>query len=211
MNPGPAQVLASRSTQPVPTAMTDADDPTRRLDAAMERYVDGDLAAFDELYAGLEVKLFGFLVSMVKERARAEDLLQLVFMKLHTARGAWVRGARVTPYLFAIARNAALDELRSPTRKRTVVTEPAEMPELPSVPEDEPLDDEVARRLRAAIDKLPPKYREAIVLTKQMDMTARQAGLVVGASETAMKLRVHRGYKLLRAELGGVWPGGTAA
>lgn len=190
--------------------MTDAAAPGRRLDAAMERYVDGDLAAFDELYAGLAAKLFGFLASMVKDRARAEDLLQLAFMKLHAARGAWVRGARVTPYLFAIARNAALDELRSPARKRTVVTEPAQMPEPPTVAEDEPVDDEMARRLQAAVDRLPPKYREAIVLTKQMDMTAREAGLVAGASEAAMKLRVHRGYKLLRAELADVRAGGTA-
>ena len=147
----------------------------------------------------------------MKDRARAEDLLQLVFMKLHAARGSWVRGARVMPYVFAIARNAALDELRSPTRRRTVVTEPAEMPEPPAVPVDEPLDDEIAQRVQAAIDRLPPRYREAMVLTKQMDMTAREAGLVVGASETAVKLRVHRGYKLLRAELAGVWSGGTGS
>lgn len=191
--------------------MTDADEPNRRLDAAMERYVDGDLTAFDELYSGLAPRLFGFLVSLVKDRHRAEDLLQLAFMKLHGARGAWVRGARVTPYVFAIARNAALDELRSPTRRRTVVTEPAEMPEPTAVAADEPLDGDVARRLEVAIDRLPPKYREAIVLTKQMDLTAREAGLVVGASESAIKLRVHRGYKLLRAELADVGPGGTAS
>ncbi len=202
-------MLASRGRARDAFPMTDTDDPSRRLDAAMERYVDGDLAAFDELYAGLSARLFGFVLTFVKDRARAEDLLQLVFMKLHAARGAWVRGARVTPYVFAIARNAAFDELRSPSRRRTVVTEPAEMPEPPAVPVDEPPDDEVAQRLQAAIDRLPPRYREAIVLTKQMDMTAREAGLVVGASETAVKLRVHRGYKLLRAELAGMWSGGT--
>lgn len=135
MTASSAEAIASQRPEAAPTQMTDADDPNRHLDRAMERYVDGDLTAFDQLYAGLERKLFGFLFSFVRDRTRAEDLLQVVFMKVHAARGAWLRGGRITPYVFAIARNAALDQL-------------------------------------------PSKYREAIALTKQMGMTAREAELV---------------------------------
>ena len=111
-------------------------------------------------------------------------------------------GARVLPYVLAIARNAAYDELRSAEHRRVRLTPHGEVPEPEEFQEAEaPPEDDRTDALRQALSRLPFNYREALRLTKELEMTAKEAGVVVGATETAMKLRVHRAYKRLRQEL----------
>jgi RNA polymerase sigma-70 factor (ECF subfamily) len=192
-------VYASSFRAPARAAAPGADDAWARLDQAMERYVDGDTAAFDELYKGVAPRIYRYLVVLAGAE-RAQDLLQTTFMRLHAARDGWIRGARVKPYVYAIARHAAFDELRKRARCRVFLTPTGELESSAECPGEEK-DEHPTARIDEALRSLPPRYREAIVLTKYQDLSHREAGLVVGASETAMKLRAHRGYELLRARL----------
>src|SRR5258708_33742446 len=101
-----------------------------RMNAAMERYACGDLAAFPELYAGMLPKLFRYLNAIVTASTSTEDLIQLTFMKLHRARAKWRTGSRVEPYLFMIARNAAIECRRTYARERARVTDSGDLPEV---------------------------------------------------------------------------------
>jgi DNA-directed RNA polymerase specialized sigma24 family protein len=92
------------------------------MDQLMERYVDGDLSAFDGLYALAAPRVYRMLLQLAPSRADADDLLQVTFVKLHNARSGWVRGGRVLPYLLAIARNAARDSRRSFAAKKILLT-----------------------------------------------------------------------------------------
>jgi RNA polymerase sigma-70 factor (ECF subfamily) len=65
----------------------------------MERYCAGDAAAFSELYRHVAPRMLGYLVSLIGELAAAEDLLQVTFLKLHEARGVYVRGADPLPWM----------------------------------------------------------------------------------------------------------------
>ena len=177
-------------------------DLGRRLDAAMERYVDGDVAAFDELYAGLASRIYGYLVQLINDRSRADDLLQVTFLRLHAARGAWARGARVLPWVVTIARNAAYDELRARGKARVALTQTGAVPDIASPVEEDGPEASLVEALQRAMDRLPERYREALQLTKQLDLSIKEAAAVVGTTETAMKLRVHRAYKQLRTDLG---------
>ena len=85
----------------------------------MARYVDGDAAAFRELYAAIAPRLLGYLMKMAKSRALADDLLQQTFLKVHRARSAYVRGADPVPWIYAIAHRTFVDEVRK--KKRAVV------------------------------------------------------------------------------------------
>ena len=76
------------------------------LDEAMDRYAQGETAAFAILYAGLELKLRRFLLRLAGGQALAEDLLQETFMRIHRTRGSFEPGARVVTWTYAIARNA---------------------------------------------------------------------------------------------------------
>jgi len=63
-------------------------------------------------------RLFGFVKQLVGDRALAEDILQETLLKLHEARGFYVRGADPVPWMFTIARHTAFDELRKKKRAR---------------------------------------------------------------------------------------------
>jgi RNA polymerase sigma-70 factor (ECF subfamily) len=165
----------------------------------MERYVDGDANAFDGLYRKLSPTLMGYLLRLTRNRARAEDLLQITFSKVHRARGSYLRGAPVLPWAIAIARRSFLDERRAAAARNEDLSAdgslPEPRPETPAVPT------EMSDALEMALQRLPESYREAIELTKITGLTIQEAATVLGATETAVKLRVHRGYNQLRKEL----------
>jgi RNA polymerase sigma-70 factor (ECF subfamily) len=66
----------------------------------MERYCEGDQAAFTALYALVAPRLLAYLVGLVQDRAAAEDLLQQTFIKLHHFRDQYVRAADPLPWLY---------------------------------------------------------------------------------------------------------------
>jgi len=164
----------------------------------MEAYVDGDQEAFELLYDRIAARLYGYLMRLTKHSERAEDLLQVTFAKVHRARTSYLRGAPLLPWVFAIARRAFLDERRRAKSRREELSADGSLPE-PAPPEQLPTG--VSEALEAALAKLPENYREAIVLTKITGLSVAEAAHVLGTTATAVKLRVHRGYKELRSSL----------
>jgi len=179
----------------------------------MERYSDGDAGAFRELYALVAPRLFGYLLHMARDRAIAEDLLQQTFLKVHRARGAYVRGADPLPWIYAIAHRTFLDEARRQKRAIARVDKEGEVPEVAAVQDGRSQveaetaaprhDPELARRALDALESLPPQQREAVVLTKLDGKSIAEAAEIAGTSPGAMKVRAHRGYVALRKLLGG--------
>ena len=165
----------------------------------MERYVDGEAEAFEYLYRRVSANLMGYLLRLTRNRERAEDLLQITFSKIHRARGSYLRGAPVLPWILAIARRSFLDERRSAHVRTEDLSPDGSLPEQQN--EAPPLPTELSDALEVALDRLPDTYREAIVLTKITGLSVAEAATVLGATETAVKLRVHRGYNQLRKEL----------
>lgn len=164
----------------------------------MEAYVDGDKVAFELLYDRISVRLFGYLIRLTKHRERAEDLLQVTFAKVHRSRASYLRGAPLLPWVYAIARRAFLDERRRNRSRREDLSADGTLPE-PGTQQQVPAGMNDA--LEAALAELPENYREAIVLTKITGLSAAEAAEVLGTTATAVKLRVHRGYKELRSSL----------
>lgn len=165
----------------------------------MEAYVDGNPDAFDALYRKLSPNLFGYLLRLTRQRERAEDLLQVTFAKVHRARSSYLRGAPVLPWMLAIARRSFLDERRHASSRSEDLSSDGNLPEPKA--EDAGVPADLSAALERALDSLPEAYREAIQLTKVSGLSIAEAAEVLGASETAVKLRVHRGYTQLRKEL----------
>lgn len=176
----------------------------------MQRYCDGDARAFRELYAVVAPRLLGYLVKMTRDRAAAEDLLQQTFLKVHRARGAYVRGADPVPWIYAIAHRTFIDEARRAKRAMVRVGEAEELPEVPAglTGESDDRRDEVRgdpALVSAALDalaELPAQQREAVVLTKLDGKSVAEAAEIAGTTVGAMKVRAHRGYEALRRLLG---------
>jgi RNA polymerase sigma-70 factor (ECF subfamily) len=171
----------------------------------MERYCDGDQAAFSALWAEASPQLLAYLSSLARHRSTAEDLLQETFLKVHRARGAYVRGADPMPWFHAIGRRVFLDHVR---RVKSLRLEHGVGVEIEATldgsragSEAEPLfDRDVQATVREAIDRLPPPQREAVELRLAGKMPA-SAGAELGVSAGAMKLRFHRAMNRLRTAL----------
>ncbi len=166
----------------------------------MELYVDGRADAFDELYRRISGKLLGYLLRLTRNRERAEDLLQITFTKMHRARGSYMRGAPLLPWVLAIARRSFYDERRAAKNRSEDLSADGSLPE-PELAPPESVPNDVSEALERALDRLPESYREAIQLTKITGLSVAEAADVLGTTSTAVKLRVHRGYNLLRKEL----------
>jgi RNA polymerase sigma-70 factor (ECF subfamily) len=176
----------------------------------MGRYCDGDTSAFHALYAALAPRLLGYLRGLIGERAAAEDLLQLTFLKLHEARHLYVRGADPVPWIYTIAHRTFLDETRRRKRSRVKLTDEGQLPEptladlapQPERGDGNAADPELAQVTLGALSHLPPNQREALVLTKLQGHSHAEAAAIVGTTPSAIKLRAHRAYVTLRRLLG---------
>src|ERR1700677_1382147 len=120
-----------------------------------------DDAAFDALFRECAGDVHGYAISLLGNRAAAEDVTALAFERLYRSRSRLDHG-RGTPraWLFAIARNAALDELR---RRQPQ----SELPdELPGDQDSEAAFEQIARRatVRDALAALPLREREVVLL-----------------------------------------------
>jgi len=166
------------------------------LEQVMEAYVLGDAAAFGELYRRVSPSLYSYLLRLTRDRPRAEDLLQITFGKMHKARGSYIPGAPPVPWIFAIARRAFLDERRMCKSRFEDLSTDGKLPEPQEVKETS--NDELRDTLTAALDGLPEKYRRAIHLTKIAGFSLTEAASLLETTRAAVKLRVHRGYDLMR-------------
>lgn len=175
----------------------------------MARYADGDASAFRELYAAVAPRLYGYLVKMARTRALADDLLQQTFLKVHRARGAYVRGADPLPWIYSIAHRTFIDAVRKDKRAIVGVGTEDELPEIRADlggaadgTRDEAADPEQVKTALDALAALPEQQREAVVLTKLEGKSVAQAAEIAGTTVGAMKVRAHRGYEALRSLLG---------
>jgi RNA polymerase sigma-70 factor (ECF subfamily) len=164
----------------------------------MERYIGGSDDAFSLLYRRMTPKLTGYLQKFCRDSALIEDAIQSTFAKVHRARDSYVRGAPVAPWVLVIARRALYDELRASRARGEVLSDTGILPDRPF---DEGLEPDDARRLERALSQLPGHYREAIELTKLHGLSGGEAAKALSTTQSAIKLRVHRGYQMLRRSL----------
>jgi RNA polymerase sigma-70 factor (ECF subfamily) len=182
-----------------------ADPASTALDAAMDRYARGEDAAFEELYDGLAPRLQAFLLRYTRDQARAEDVVQQTMLQIHRARGRFTPGAQVVPWAFAIARRLLIDMHRRGGREVLAPTSDDNLTQLMAAL-DAPADDvaiakEIAGRLSDELARLPENQRVAFELIKQDGLSVAEAAQVLGTTVAAVKLRAHRAYEAMRAEL----------
>lgn len=165
----------------------------------MVAYIEGDPYAFDKLYRLIAPQLNAYLRRLTRDASRADDLLQITFTKFHRARTQYLIGSPILPWVFAIARRSFLDERRSAKVHREELSTDGNLPEPAQTYDASPTNDPTV--VDRALDRLPESYREAIQLTKIAGLSLIEAAAVLDTTPTAVKLRVHRGYELLRVEL----------
>jgi RNA polymerase sigma-70 factor, ECF subfamily len=157
-----------------------------------------DASAFEALFRECAGEVHGYLISLLRDRAAAEDITALAFERLYRSRSRLDR-RRGTPraWLFAIARNAALDELRR--RRRTSgfglnASDPAEEHAL-----DESLEQAERRATVAeALASLALRERELVLLKFHGQLSNAELARAMGISESNVGTRLHRALTRLR-------------
>jgi RNA polymerase sigma-70 factor, ECF subfamily len=152
---------------------------------------------FEELYRASRDDVYAYVATLLRDRFAAEDVTALAFERAYRKRASF-RAARGTAraWLFGIARNAALDELRRRARSAAIDAEPED--EASMSVEDEA--EFGARRLavRGALESLQPRERELVALKFFAGLSNAELAAVIGTSETNAGTRVHRAIHKLR-------------
>jgi RNA polymerase sigma factor (sigma-70 family) len=166
--------------------------------AAAATEVPGDAeAAFADLYRQCRDDVYAYAAGLLRDRAAAEDVTAQAFERAYRRRRRFdPRRGTQRAWLFGIARNAALDELRRRRRQAVLV---ADVEDAEAIPPDEGADVAMRRTaLRAAVASLAPRERELVALKFFAGLTNSEIADVVGISETNAGTRLHRVIQKLR-------------
>jgi RNA polymerase sigma factor (sigma-70 family) len=163
---------------------------------AVEAPSDGDLA-FEALYRSSRDDVYAYVAGLLRDRTAAEEVTATAFERAYRKRARFdpTRG-NGRAWLFGIARNAALDELRRRKRHAELAADPIDL-EAPGAHED--ADRREARLLLAsALAELSPRERELVALKFFAGLSNAEIGAVVGISESNAGTRLHRVIEKLR-------------
>jgi RNA polymerase sigma-70 factor, ECF subfamily len=213
MTPSTAQIARSAATRGAPgERRSESPDPltsfrlrsaavenpqaTRATRLAVARAKQGDREALRYLYIRYADNVYSYVASILRNHHEAEDVTQQVFAKLTDSLAHYEdRGAPFLSWLVRLARNAAIDQLRS--RRAIPVAEPV----LESHASDETTARDRRDSLRTALAALPEDQREIIVLRHLGGLAPAEIAARLGRSESAVNGLHHRGRRALRAEL----------
>jgi RNA polymerase sigma-70 factor (ECF subfamily) len=160
-----------------------------------------DEATFDALFRDAARDVHGYALSLLGDRQSAEDVTALAFERLYRSRARLDR-TRGTPraWLFAIARNAALDELRRRRRRPRLLGEhPPDGRGAEERDEAGPLEQIVRREtVRRALSHLDTREREVVLLKFHGQLSNGELARVLGISESNAGTRLHRALARLR-------------
>jgi RNA polymerase sigma factor (sigma-70 family) len=171
----------------------------------------GDEEAFAQLVQRYSNTLFNFICRFLNDYDAASDILQQVFTQLYISLPKLRTGEPLKAWLFQVARNRCLDELR---RKRVLhfselqaASDDDELSPLAIIPDTSPLPEEVAEHhdlqdiLQHAISGLPPKFRAVVLLRYTSQLSFSEIGQALQMPEATAKTYFQRAKPLLRAAL----------
>jgi RNA polymerase sigma-70 factor, ECF subfamily len=161
--------------------------------ALIKAAAGGDLVAFEQLVRDHQQPVWRFLRRLLGDDGLAEDVAQETFVRLYRRLSSYTFESKFSTWLFQIARNAGIDELRRRERQARVAASVSQQQPASVPPPD------LHAELQAALDSLPDDLREAILLVEVLGLRYREAGAVLGIPEGTVKSRVFHARQKLHA------------
>lgn len=180
--------------------------------ALMLRVQRGDMVAFEALVDRHKQGVVNLIYRTLPDATEAEDLAQTAFVQVYKSAARYRATAKFTTWLYTIARNLCLNEIRRRSRH------PAEALDAPVAgvegeserqigdlrsfsPDQTALHNELSEKLEQALNELPENQRTAILLCQQEDLAYEDIAKVLDCSLSATKSLIHRGRETLRQRL----------
>jgi RNA polymerase sigma-70 factor (ECF subfamily) len=155
---------------------------------------------FEDLYRSSRDDVYAYAAGLLRDSAAAEDVTATAFERAYRKRRRFdSRRGSPRAWLFGIARNAALDELRRRGRQRRLAADPVDEASAAGAASDMSAE---RLALREALQRLDPRERELIALRYFSGLSLAEVGAVLGISESNAGTRLHRTITKLRAEVG---------
>jgi len=180
----------------------------------MERFRDGDAAAFERLLERHQRGVYNFAFRFINNTELANDLLQETFLRVIKGAPGYSRKARFTTWMYTIARNQCIDTLRKARYRRTASLDqpapggdgegPSLMDRIPGRSDDahERTDSaEIGIRIQEAIAQLSVEQREVFVMREFRQLQFKEIAAIVGVSENTIKSRMRYALENLRLAL----------
>jgi RNA polymerase sigma-70 factor (ECF subfamily) len=184
-------------------------DPDAEL---MLRVKKGDAHAFEELVDKYKQPVLNFVHRTLRDSSDAEDIAQNVFVQIFKSAERYRVEAKFSTWLYTIARNLCLNEIRRRSRHPAESLDAAENPDDDSTSRqfedrkntsapDLLLRDELTRKVQEALESLPENQRTAILLFKEKEMSYEDISKILDCSLSATKSLIHRGRETLKQKL----------
>lgn len=181
-------------------------------DELMCRFQQGDESGFQRLMERYQDRILNFVFRMVSDRHLAEDLTQEVFVRVYVNAGRYHPGSRFAPWVYRIASNLAINELRRRKRWRfvTIDSNPADddrnvvtdlKDEDNADPETQVAQMEASREVSMALEKIPLKYRGPLILRELEGYDYEEIAQILDIPRGTVKSRLNRGRSLLETVL----------
>ncbi len=189
--------------------MANQNDPDAAL---MLRVKQGDWSAFEELVNKYKQPVTNLIYRTLPDATEAEDLAQNVFIQVYKSAHRYEVAAKFTTWLYTIARNLCLNEIRRRSRhpaESLDATHP-EHDDQPArqfedirtfSPPDMLLQGELEDKIDEALASLPENQRTALLLYRQDEMSYEDISAVLGCSLSATKSLIHRARETLKQQL----------
>lgn len=173
-----------------------------RADAELiERYLTGDVGAFDELMRAHEDRVFSICLRMLRDREAALDATQDTFVTVFRKADRFAGRSAFSTWLYRVAVNVCYDHSRRSRRNFTEplsdIREPAD-----ASAADGFASAELRPDLEAALQAIPPEFRAAVVLSDVEGLALQTVADALGVPVGTVKSRVFRGRRLLAEALG---------
>ena len=169
-------------------------------EGAVERVLAGDTSAFSTIVLRWQGPLVNLAYRFCRDRQRAEDMAQDVFLQAFRKLSRWRREALFSTWLFALATNLYRSEMRRIRPHFVASSDVPEQADPVTIDADTELSDR-ALIVRRSLHSLPARYRDALVLFYFHDMDVSQAARSLGVPVGTVKARLSRGRDILRRKL----------
>jgi RNA polymerase sigma-70 factor (ECF subfamily) len=164
----------------------------------------GDRVAFDQLVRLTYVDVYALARRLTRDPDDARDVVQDAYLRAYRSIGRFRGDAQFSTWMYRITANCASTyrDKRSRQRHEELVPERDDVDERPELgPEGRVLTVALRDRIERAIEGLPAKLRQVVVLREYHGFTHRDIADQLGISETAAKVRLHRARKRLQEDL----------
>ncbi len=180
--------------------------------ALMLRVKQGDTEAFAQLADKYKQPVMNLVYRMLRDLTEAEDVAQAVFLQVYKSAHRYQAASKFSTWLFTIARNLCLNEIRRRSRHPVESMErlPGEQDDLPAPQYEDKaappageslLVGELEAKIQEALDALPENQRVAILLCRQDELSYEDISAVLGCSVSATKSLIFRGRETLKSRL----------